>query len=150
MPNGGADNCVCCGFNEPNEGEWHHPGDGSNPSQAEGSCLIRDGLPTPDPYWTYCVNFHTRSTDPSGPVYTSGLYETGYSRIPWNGAFEPQTNVPATCVMCGVPVDKGITVALDRRTVVGACSNAHYVEWWRDVHPGEPLEWDASTEAPES
>lgn len=128
MPNGGADNCIYCGFNEPNEGEWDRRVDGSVRSQRPGSCLIGDGLPIRDPHWTYCVNFHSRSSEPSGPLYASGLYETGYSRIPWNGAFEPQPYVPATCVVCGVDVDKGITVALDRRTIVGACSNAHYVE----------------------
>jgi hypothetical protein len=138
MPNGGSDNCVFCGFNSANEGQWHQwqkPADETTPS----SCIIRDGIPIARPFWTYCRNFASRSPEATGPIYASGLYETGYARIPWNGAFEPEIHVTAVCVVCGRQVEKGITVAVDRRTVVGACSNAHYLQWWMTAHPGDLL-----------
>ena len=151
MPNGGSDNCLNCGFNSANEGQWYRPAEVMNPS----SCIIRDGTPISAPAWTYCRNFASRSTEAAGPIYASGLYETGYARIPWNGASEPQTYVPAICVICDRRVEKGITVAVDRRTVVGACSNGHYLHWWMTAHPGELLPplagehpWDE--DAPES
>jgi hypothetical protein len=136
MPNGGPDNCANCGFNSANEGQWYQPGsDLMNAS----SCIIRDGIPISRPAWTHCRNFASRSTEAAGPIYVSGLYEPEYQRIPWNGASEPEVDVPTVCVVCGLEVDKGITVALDRHSVVGACSNAHYVQWWMTAHPGELL-----------
>ena len=82
-------------------------------------------------------------SEAAGPILASGLYEDGYDRIPWLGATEPAVSVPALCVICRRHVENGITIAVDRQTVVGACSNAHYVQWW-NTHQGEVLHWGES------
>ncbi len=141
MPNGGADNCMNCGFNSANEGRWHDHAE----DLSESSCIIRDGIPITHPAWTYCENHVSGSTEAIGPIYASGLdvnegrFVIRHTRIPWHGATEPQVNVPAVCVICGLATEHGITIAADRRTIVGACSNDHYAQWRMTVHPDEPL-----------
>jgi hypothetical protein len=133
MPNGGPDNCSNCGFNRRNLGIWR------NPLPAEGQppyCEIRGVFVTAD-HWTYCQNWHTRSREPVGPVYASGLYEGGYHRIPWHGSVEPEQMGPGNCAECHRPFADGLQIPIVEGAPLQFCSNLHYLEWWKRQHPGE-------------
>lgn len=133
MPNGGPDNCGTCGFNRRNRGIWRNPApDESDPP----FCEIR-GLVVLIDHWTYCQNWHSRTRQPIGPVYASGLYENGYRRIPWHGAIAPETGESGVCCECGQPFADGIAVPAVERQSWQFCSNLHYLEWWKRMHSGE-------------
>jgi hypothetical protein len=133
MPNGGPDNCGTCGFNRRNRGTWRNPA----PDESElPFCEIR-GLSILIDHWTYCQNWHTRTRKPIGPVYSSGLYENGYHRIPWHGAIAPETGESGVCRECGQAFTDGIALPAVERQSWQFCSNLHYLEWWKRMHPGE-------------
>jgi hypothetical protein len=133
MPNGGPDNCSTCGFNLRNRGIWRnpHPDDSQLPF-----CEIR-GLKVLFEHWTYCVNWHTRSRTPVGPVYSSGMYDDGYHRIPWHGSIEPEKVYSGVCHECRGAVSEGIFIAAVERADLTFCSNEHYLQWWKRQHPEE-------------
>ena len=140
MPNGGPDNCGTCGFNRRNRGVWRNPA----PDETVTSfCEVRS-LHILGDHWTYCENWHTRSRDPLGPVYSSGLYESGYRRIPWHGAIEPEQIGRGTCHICAAPFSEGLSIARSEAAPLDFCSNLHYLEWWKSQHPGEdaPMSWN--------
>ena len=133
MPNGGPDNCSTCGFNRRNRGTWHN----SAPAKQEMPfCEIR-GLPVPADHWTYCMNWHTRTRQPIGPVYASGLYEGSYHRIPWDGGVEPEPSGAGVCSECSAGFAQGISVAKVEGAMRIFCSNHCYLRWWRGKHPDE-------------
>ena len=136
MPNGGPDNCGHCKFSDYHE---------QRPTQT--FCQIRK-VEIPEPMWTYCINQHTQSDVPEGPIFTSGIYE-GYCRIPWNGSHEPRTYVPGKCLICDRVFEKGIEVNTDEDTLEQFCCNGHYVRWWKETYPGQELAFDYNWKEPE-
>ncbi len=133
MPNGGPDNCSTCGFNRRNRGIWRNP---APDEQQLPFCEIR-GLTVRGDHWTYCRNWHTRTPEPVGPIYASGLYDGGYRRIPWHGAVEPEHAGSGTCSECGEAFDEGISIAVVEGAPRLFCGNRHYLEWWKRQHPEE-------------
>lgn len=133
MPNGGPDNCGTCGFNRRNRGIWRNP---ESDEQQASFCEIR-GLPVLADYWTYCQNWHTRTRQPLGPIYASGLYEEGYRRIPWHGSVEPEHVGAGSCSECGQAFAEGISIAVIESAPCVFCSNLHYLQWWKRHHPQE-------------
>ena len=99
MPNGGPDNCGTCGFNRRNRGIWRNP---EVDEQQMPFCEIR-GVTVLWDLFTYCQNWHTRTSEPIGPIYASGLYDAGYRRIPWHGSVEPEQVGRGVCSECGEP-----------------------------------------------
>ncbi len=139
MPNGGSDNCGTCGFNLANEGVWGPPGCGG----AEAFCAIRI-LPIPNPYWTYCANRASREREPDGPLFSQGLYEKGYTRVPWHGEAEPRICGASSCQVCGRDAERGLKLAEE----LTFCCNAHYMQWWGERHPGIRLKWTHDFQEP--
>jgi hypothetical protein len=133
LPNGGPDNCSTCGFNRRNAGVWRNsaPDESSMPF-----CEIR-GVPILNDHWTYCQNWHTREPVPVGPIYTSGIYDGGYRRIPWHGAVQPEFVHTGLCNECHTPVNDGISIPSVEGAPLIFCCNLHYLEWWKRQHPGE-------------
>ena len=152
MPNGGADCCYQCGFNVANrlsERVPQRPG-----ALLTGHCVILDRRFS-QPTETYCLNYHRYWTGEAasevadGPIFASGHYERGYSRIPWNGSHEPQlqdgnSTIRGWCVVCGQRFERGIRVGTDDGEAKDFCGNVHYVQWWKKTHPGQTLVWDES------
>ena|SRR5215813_2946657 len=133
MPNGGPDNCATCGFNRRNRGVWRNPA----PDESElPHCEIR-GVTVMADHWTYCQNWHTRTRQPVGPIYASGLYENGYRRIPWHGNVEPERVGPGVCTKCGRRFADGLEIAVVESAPKQFCSNLHYLLWWKGEHHGE-------------
>ena len=133
MPNGGPDNCGTCGFNRRNRGVWRNP---TPDEQQPPFCEIR-GVAVLIDHWTYCQNWHTRTRKPIGPIYSSGLYEGSYRRIPWHGAVEPETIDAGVCSECGAAFAEGIAIPGVEGASYLFCSNLHYLEWWKRHHPNE-------------
>ena len=134
MPNGGPDNCFNCTHNDANHGAPLQSLADLEGYMQRSRCRLRQ-LDIARPHWTYCASF-THDADcmtVKGPVWTSGLYETGYTRIPWHGDREPRTEVPVTCASCGRVVSTGIEID-DEAGVRGFCCNRHYVAWWLGQH----------------
>src|ERR1700693_5894412 len=107
MPNGGPDNCATCGFNRINSGQWTTSGEAK---LEPGYCTIRN-LSIVNPHWTYCKNWHSRETNPEGPVFSS-MYDEGYRRVPWLSHTAPETGIDAVCVTCGIASANGIRISL--------------------------------------
>ena len=120
MPNGGADNCANCGFNLNNEGRW------GDLSEASGHCTIRHTA-IPNPLWTYCKNWHSRSQSPEGPIYCS-MYDHGYRRVQWFLSVEPTQGMQVKCAVCGGESSEGIALTLDDGSY-GFCGREHYLAW---------------------
>jgi len=133
MPNGGPDNCSTCGFNRRNGGVWRNqaPDESQMPF-----CEIR-GVPILNDHWTYCENWHTLEPEPAGPIYSSGIYDQHYRRIPWHGAVAPELIAGGACHECGEPIHDGISIPTMEGAPLAFCSNLHYLEWWKRQHPGE-------------
>jgi len=88
-------------------------------------------------YWTYCQNWHTRTRQPVGPIYASGLFEKGYRRIPWHGALEPEHIQAGFCIECKQSFAEGLGVLGTESKRYEFCSNLHYLNWWKRQHPDE-------------
>jgi hypothetical protein len=143
MPNGGPDNCSTCGFSRRNRGIWRNA---SPDGQQLPFCEIR-GLAVLMDHWTYCQNWHSRTREPIGPIYTSGLYDgAGYHRIPWHGAISPEHSGAGVCSECREAFDEGIAIAAVEAAPLLFCSNGHYLRWWKRQHPEEdaPMSGDLS------
>lgn len=133
MPNGGPDNCSTCGFNRRNRGQWRNPA----PDESQlPFCEIRV-LPVLADHWTYCENWHSHTRDPIGPIYSSGIYDSSYRRIPWHGAIEPEPINSGACNECGSSVQDGISIAAVESSPLAFCCNLHYLQWWKRQHPDE-------------
>ena len=120
MPNGGPDNCSTCGLNRNHAGQW------GQRSDHPGFCTIRN-VAVLAPHWTYCKNWHSRSTTPTGPIYFS-VYEDGYRRVPWLRSIEPTAGAVDRCAVCTQPGNDGIQVTLPDGGF-GFCGRAHYLAW---------------------
>jgi len=129
MPNGGPDNCATCGFNRTNRDQWNPDG---HQNLQPGYCLIR-GMDIMIPHFTYCKNWHTRTGPPLGPVYTS-MYEPeeGYQRVPYYRRRAPETEVEATCFVCGDHSYNGVRLA-GLTPPLEFCGSEHYRIWWTDT-----------------
>lgn len=136
MPNGGSSNCRSCKFNKVNE-------EGSSiPNYPEAAipayCVIRERYVW-NPLWTYCVNYHSDSEDPEGPIYT-GLSDD--SRIPWYGNHEPKFGTYGQCHICGKKFERCIYILINDTDVEQFCCAQHYVKWWKTKNPHMALTWD--------
>ena len=153
MPNGGPDNCGYCKFSgfhqEQREMERLRALKNQEEPEPGGQayCQIRK-VEIAVPLWTYCINQHTQSDVPEGPIFASGIYE-GYCRIPWNGSHEPRTSVPGKCLICDRVFERGIEVDTDEGTLEQFCCNGHYVRWWKETYPGQELAFDYNWKEPE-
>ena len=78
-----------------------------------------------------------------GPVYASGRWEDGYTRIPWDGPNEVFSGSSwtelHTCSVCGSQTEDYLAVAPRHQPVLYFDTNACYLKWWRTRHP-EPEE----------
>ncbi len=88
-------------------------------------------------HWTYCQNWHTRTREPIGPIYASGIYEGGYRRIPWHGLVAPEFVQSGVCSECGASINDGISIPAVERAPITFCCNLHYLQWWKRQHPDE-------------
>ena len=142
MPNGGPDNCSTCGFNRRNRGLWRNP----EPDEAQMPfCEIR-AVPILNDHWTYCQNWHTRTSTPLGPIYSSGIYDQSYRRIPWHGDIAPEFVNTGVCAECSAPVNDGVSIPVVEAAPLVFCSNLHYLDWWKRHHPGEDAPWSRDIE----
>ena len=147
MANGGHDNCLTCGFNRANSGQWGFPPEEDLEAWTRpGHCTIRQ-TDIPNPLMTFCANYRTRETAPRGEIYSEGLTEEActYPRIPWHAGQGPRMKDSAgQCGVCGRSFTRGIRLALRDGSTLRFCCNAHYLKWWRQQHPGEVLAYDYS------
>lgn len=125
MPNGGSDNCGGCTWNR-TDGNRTKP----------GFCELRE-ISVTNTFWTYCGNYQPWDENiPDikppirGPVYTSGIFEGWYTRIPWYGKTEPQTHTSGVCSVTGVKFGKGITLTVkETGEVFNFATNDIYCRW---------------------
>ena len=70
-------------------------------------------------------------------------------RVPYHGEIYPRACTTAACSVCGAASKEreGIEVSDEKLGVVQFCGSAHYVRWWKRMHPGETLKWDCDAEA---
>ncbi len=99
------------------------------------------------PFWTYCNNWEGwRDKVPDkmpaikGPVYSSGIFEGYYTRIPWCGDNEPQTYKPGICSVTGVKFNEGISV-VDNETndTLFFATNDIYCNWLKGRKGGSQV-----------
>jgi len=98
------------------------------------------------PFRTYCANYSQGASKIPGAVakgwiFASGIYER-YVRIPWHGDVESLVNVYATCSVCGCKTKAGVEVKASENSVLGLCSNRHYVQWWKTQHDDASISAD--------
>jgi len=124
MPNGGTDNCATCEFNSAYKAKQ-----GIQDKNVQAYCTVRN-IKIKDPFWTYCNNWHTKSKEPDGPIYISGLHDE--QRIPWYDNKEPKLGLPGICMVCGEPFTDGIEVRTEGNDIKQFCSNDHYIKWWNN------------------
>ena len=126
-------------------------------------CRLR-GIKVPNPMHTYCANFSFFNKRESlwsdlaeflgirkrrfsrapedvkaiGFVYALGYPQDDvtYPRLPWDSDNEPVLGqYTGSCDRCGGRVGKGIRLQLEESDGLLFCSNIHYLEWWREMHP---------------
>lgn len=129
MPNGGSDNCGEC---------IHNIGKNNNIFPPEAFCKIRQISPQ-NPFWTYCENFFSEEKEIIGLVYSKGIYEEGYTRIPWHHVYEPSESTDGICAICKKEYQEGLKVEIEGKKIRGFCCNAHYIRWWKQNHKNETL-----------
>jgi hypothetical protein len=88
-------------------------------------------------HWIYCQNWHTRTRISIGPIYSSGIYEDSYRRIPWHGLIAPEFVQSGVCSECGASVNDGISIPAMESAPLTFCCNLHYLQWWKQQHPDE-------------
>jgi hypothetical protein len=132
MPNGGSDNCGTCGFNSNNNGDW---GLVIGREEEKLACCTIRKMTLPDPYYTYCRNWHSRSSHPEDPVYCPGLISP-YIHLPYFNNVRPKIiTLSGICELCGrkYQYDKAIQINTGDSILV-FCSNEEYNSWWDDHH----------------
>jgi hypothetical protein len=135
MPNGGSDNCNSCKFNKFNQSDSQSPPD----RMRKAYCIIRDTTIL-SVLWTYCVNYHTGSDIPDGPIFSVGIYDE--NRIPWWGKNKPKIVTSGLCNVCRKKIEKGIEVQINNKENKQFCCDQHYVKWWKKKNPHIKIAWD--------
>ncbi len=159
MGNGGGDSCRNCAYNVAVQemGPFPLGTASSEKSTDEWRSLSRCSLRSVDisyPFSTFCANFRwvgqeSESEEALGLIYAEGYTEElwTYPRIPWHGENEvfkvsnDRSSAELKCFVCGRESDKWLLV-MDSEGAHVFCCNAHYVNWWRKVHSGEPLAYN--------
>jgi hypothetical protein len=148
MPNGGPDCCGECVLNRAIQelGSPHGKSEGDCKEIWNRSYCTLRSVKITEPFWTYCANYSHEKSKISGEVakgwvFASGIYE-GYVRIPWHGNIEALVNVATTCSVCGRPKASGIEVKASDNSLLGFCSNRHYVQWWKTQHDDASIRAD--------
>lgn len=136
MPNGGTDNCMNCPHNRAN----HTPINIKTALRRTRVpfCTVHQ-IPVWDHAWTYCSNYAKEEPNIYSPIYASGLYESGYARIPWLGFAEPVRNFAVTkCETCGNSTESGLLMEVPELEVRAEfCCNDHYHHWWQEQYNNE-------------
>lgn len=74
---------------------------------------------------------HARHGTSFTPVFASGLYEGGYTRIPWDGPIAPNSHGGAgTCDGCRSTEEHTIVIEPADTKAMRFCSNRCYLRWW--------------------
>jgi len=159
MPNGGIDNCANCRFRSNSDRAWQ--------VNETLECTIRK-VAIRHPLWTYCANIHTRSSQPSGPIFIAGLEDYAarpigedklkvitplgatYVRIPCDDDAFPMLGASGSCCVCAREFQRGISLTSEKQGRVLFCCNKHYVDWWRKKHPTEEMRWKYELYDPEA
>ncbi len=89
-------------------------------------------FPVPSPLWTICMRETHGQSRVNGHTFYPGLHEKCYSRIPAHGAIRPLLIDNGRCDICGDDFTRGIMLT----EVTHFCCNKHYLQWWKDRHPG--------------
>ena len=153
MPNGGTDNCMNCGLNRANQRSAQIKG--LNPHNRITFCTVRDLVIQSGHAWTYCEYSHGHywrdpedknnflseeklaQLDSSEPVYTVGVSNEGYSRIPYFKGIAPvPLTAPGKCELCEAEFKKGVWItsfATDNSFNFGFCCNDHYKTWQENI-----------------
>ena len=151
MPNGGSDCCAFCAHNlasqEIGPFELGSSKEVHEQWRARSACVLRR-VGVPLPMSTFCANFARCGTEVvprplEGPVYAQGHSEptVTYPRLPWHGEDQPWFwDVAGICSVCGREIEEGIKVTTDG-WVYKFCCNSHYMRWWFEQHPDEPLHY---------
>ncbi len=144
MPNGDSDHCGNCWHNRVNVGR------ASTLEERRGPvfCTVRN-VAVQSGWHTYCANHYVNDKTPIGPMF--GCDGEG-ERIPYHGACYPGSCTVAACTVCGAASKErmGIKVTDEKPGVLQFCGSLHYVRWWKQMHPGEPLRWDCDAELHQS
>lgn len=138
MPNGGSDNCRNCRHNHVNRGA----GKISTVREQPIWCTVRKREVVVTTH-TYCANHYTDEQNPIGPMY--GCHGD-HLRIPYHDGSYPNACDTSRCAVCGSPSpgSQGVRVIDGRLGVMEFCGLTHYMQWWKEQHPGERLLWDPS------
>ena len=141
MPNGGSDHCGNCRHNRVNIGRAST----REERLMAAWCTIREQAIRSSTS-TYCANHYREACAPIGPLF--GTVDE-HQRVPYHGVCYPRPGGGAACQVCGKPSGptEGVEVADERLGTLEFCSARHYVRWWKQAHPGEPLLWDADKDA---
>jgi FimV-like protein len=141
MPNGGSDHCGNCRHNRVNIGRTSTMEERLGPA----FCMVRN-FTVRSSWWTYCANHYVSDKTPIGPMF--GDHNDG-DRVPYHGEIYPRACTTVACSVCGAASKEkeGIEVSGEKLGVVQFCSSAHYVRWWKRMHPGETLKWDCDAQA---
>lgn len=124
MPNGGTDCCMNCFHNRVNQSPENLKT--FTPGLRVAYCALRHVL-IYSHAWTYCANMTSRrhaKHEVEGFIHASGLFEGGYSRVPWLNRIEPRVR------------DKRITIDVDGQQY-SFDNNADYVDWVRSIKSPE-------------
>jgi hypothetical protein len=79
--------------------------------------------------------------EPEGWIWAGALKDE-HRRIPWHGDNEPSVDVPTNCIICGRKTESGIEVRANESSLIGFCSNRHYIEWWKAQHEDASISVD--------
>ena len=141
MPNGGSDHCGNCRHNKVNIGR------AATLEERGGSalCMVRN-FTVRSSWHTYCANHYVSDKTPIGPMF--GSHMDG-ERVPYHGETYPKPCTTVACTVCGAASKEteGIEVSDATLGAVQFCGGAHYVRWWKKMHPGETLKWDCDAPA---
>lgn len=148
MPNGGSDCCGNCAYNSAVKKSYFPFLQILKMYFSIPHCIVHD-VAIPNQFWTYCQNFTHKFNNKNLIlnkkekiyIFTNGLYEENYVRVPWNGRHEPRISVSALCKICKKNTQKGILVE-HKGKEIGFCSNQHYIQWWNSVHIDESINSD--------
>lgn len=144
MPNGGSDHCGNCRHNVPKV-----VGAATREQRRDSAyCTVRN-IAVRASTSTYCANHYTSGKLPIGPMF--GAFHE-HERIPYHGTCYPRACTTSACKVCSAPSGqgKGVAVTDEELGTLQFCGSRHYVRWWKQAHPGEPLKWDCDADPPKA